>query len=294
MLANYLIGLREGLEAALVVSILVAYLVKSERRHLLPRIWAGVALAVAVSLGFGAALTFGPRGLTFEARELIGGGLSIVAVGFVTWMIFWMARAARSMSGVLRGQVDRAADSNRWSLVIVAVLAVGREGLETALFLWAATQAGTRAGVGAATSTWEPLLGAGLGIATAVALGYFIYRGAISINLTRFFTWTGAFLIVVAAGVLAYGIHDLQEARFLPGLNDLAFDVSDTVDPNSWYGALLKGIFNFSPATTKLEAAAWLLYAVPVMALFLIGVRRRATPAAPAATPETPVEPARS
>ena len=283
MLANYLIGLREGLEAALVVSILVAYLVKTDRRHLLPRVWAGVALAVGVSLAFGAALTFGPRGLTFEAQELIGGGLSIIAVGFVTWMIFWMARAARSMSGELRGRIDAAAEGSRWSLAVVAVLAVGREGLETALFLWAATQAGTREAVGAAVPTWEPLLGAGLGILTAVALGYLIYRGAISINLSRFFTWTGAFLIVVAAGVLAYGVHDLQEARFLPGLNDLAFDVSATVDMNTWYGALLKGIFNFSPATTTLEAAAWLLYAVPVMALFLVGARRRSVPATPAA-----------
>ena len=128
-----------------------------------------------------------------------------------------MARAARGLSGELRGRIDVAAEGSRWSLVVVAVLAVGREGLETALFLWAATQAGTRDVVGAATPTWQPLLGAALGILTAVALGYLIYRGALSINLSRFFTWTGAFLIVVAAGVLAYGVHDLQEARFLPG-----------------------------------------------------------------------------
>jgi len=155
--------------------------------------------------------------------------------------------------------------------------------IETALFLWAATRAGTREAAGTVVPTWEPLLGAGLGILTAVALGYLVYRGAVSINLSKFFTWTGAFLILVAAGVLAYGVHDLQEARFLPGLRDLAFDVSDTVDMNTWYGALLKGIFNFSPATTRLEAAAWLLYAVPVMALFLVGARRRSTttPAAP-------------
>ena len=288
MLANYLIGLREGLEAALVVSILVAYLVKTDRRHLLPRIWAGVALAVGVSLAFGAALTWGPRGLTFEAQEAIGGTLSIAAVGFVTWMIFWMARAARAMGGELRGQIDKAADGTRWSLALVAVLAVGREGLETALFLWAATQAGTRDAAGAAASTWEPLLGAALGLATAVVLGYLIYRGAISINLSRFFAWTGGFLILVAAGVLSYGVHDLQEAGILPGLNTIAFDVSGAIDPGSWYATLLKGVFNFSPVTTVLEAAAWLLYAVPTMVLFVLGVRRRGAKPAPQAKQQRP------
>ena len=282
MLGNFLIGLREGLEAALVVSILIAYLVKSDRRHLLPRIWLGIAVAVAVSLAFGAALTFGPKGLTFEAQELIGGGLSIIAVAFVTWMIFWMARAARSMSGVLRAQVDRAAEAKPWSLAIVAMLAVGREGLETALFIWAATQAVARDTGGTTT----PLLGALLGIIVAVVIGYLIYRGALTINLTRFFTWTGAFLIIIAAGVLAYGVHDLQEARFLPGLNNLAFDVSNLIPPTSVPGTLLKGVFNFSPATTKVEAAAWLLYFVPTMAIFLTKVRQRShvsTRPAPAA-----------
>jgi high-affinity iron transporter len=281
MLANYLIGLREGLEAALVVSILVAYLVKSDRRHLLPRVWLGVAVAVVVSLAFGAALTFGPKGLTFEAQELIGGLLSIVAVGFVTWMIFWMARAARSMSGQLRSQVDRAADAKPWSLVAVALLAVGREGLETALFLWAATQASTRASGG----TTVPLLGALLGLVTAVVLGYLFYKGAVRINLTRFFTWTGVFLIVVAAGVLAYGVHDLQEAGVLPGLQTLAFDVSAAIPPSSWYGTLLKGVFNFSPATTVLEATVWVLYVLPTLGLFLYRLHRREHPRPAASTP---------
>src|SRR5689334_6015089 len=250
MIANFLIGLREGLEAALIVSILIAYLVKSDRRQLLPKIWLGVGIAAAVSLVFGAVLTFGPKGLTFEAQEAIGGTLSIVAVVFVTWMIFWMARAARSISGELRSQIDKAADGSGWKLVVVAMLAVGREGLETALFLWAATQATTRG----TSSTVAPLIGAALGIATAVGLGYLMYRGALRINLTRFFTWTGAFLILVAGGVLSYGVHDLQEAGILPGLNNLAFDVSNAIPPTSWYGTLLKGIFNFSPVTTVLEA----------------------------------------
>ena len=278
MLANYLIGLREGLEAALVVSILVAYLVKINRRDLLPRIWAGVAIAVLVSLGFGFALFYGPRGLTFEAQEAIGGTLSIVAVCFVTWMIFWMARAARTLSGELRGQIDDAVEGPWWGLVLVAIFAVGREGLETALFLWSATEAVSRD----TNSTWQPLVGAALGIATAVVLAYLLYRGAVSINLSTFFTWTGGFLILVAGGVLSYGVHDLQEAGILPGLNNLAWDVSDTIDPTTWYATLLKGIFNFSPATTVLEATVWVLYVVPVMFFFVRGARRRTSPPAPA------------
>jgi high-affinity iron transporter len=282
MLGNYLIGLREGLEASLVVTILIAYLVKSGRTHLVPRIWAGVGFAVLVSLGFGALLTFGPRGLTFQAQEAIGGSLSIIAVCFVTWMIFWMRRAARGLAGELRGQIDKAAEASRWSLVIVAALAVGREGLETALFLWAATQTATGAHTVSTVPAWQPLTGAVLGVATAVVLGYLLYRGAVKINLSKFFTWTGAFLIVVAAGVLGYGFHDLQEAGILPGLNSLAFDVSSHIDEGSWYGALLKGVFNFSPQTTWLQAGVWTAYLVITMTLFLRGVRRTGPPRTPA------------
>ena len=277
MLANYLIGLREGLEASLVVVILVAYLVKSGRTGLLPRIWAGVAIAVGISLVFGALLTWGPSGLSFEAQEAIGGTLSIVAVGFVTWMVMWMARSARGLSGELKGQVDKAAAAGGASLVLVAMLAVGREGLETALFLWAATSA--------ASSTTGPLVGAALGLLTAVALGFATYRGALRLNLSKFFSWTGGFLVLVAAGVLAYGVHDLQEAGILPGLDRLAFDVSGAIPPSSWVGTLLKGTLNFSPATTWLQAVVWVAYVVPTMALFLRVVRRQDTPAPAAAAP---------
>jgi high-affinity iron transporter len=269
MLANYLIGLREGLEASLVVVILIAYLVKSDRRGLIPRIWVGVAAAIVISLAFGALLTYGPRRLTFEAQEAIGGTLSIVAVGFVTWMVFWMARHARGLSGELRGKIDVAAEAGGASLVLVALLAVGREGLETALFLWAATQAATTVD----GSTTTPLLGALLGLLTAAAMGWFFYKGVLKINLAKFFKYTGIILIVVAAGVLAYGVHDLQEAGILPGLNSLAFDVSRQIPPTSWLGTLLKGTLNFSPATTWLEAVVWVAYVVPTMTLFLRKVR---------------------
>jgi len=189
-----------------------------------------------------------------------------VATAFVTWMIFWMLRAARGLSRELRSEVDSHLSGAGWGLVLVAFLAVGREGIETALFIWAAVQA--------SGSTTFPLIGAALGILVAIVLGWLIYRGVLRINLTKFFTYTGVFLIIVAGGVLAYGVHDLQEAGFLPGLNNLAFNVSAVIPPDSWYGTLLKGIFNFSPATTWLEAIAWVAYVVPVLTIFITDVRR--------------------
>jgi high-affinity iron transporter len=273
--ANFLIGLREGLEAALVVSILVAYLVKSGHRDRLGAVWAGVAAAVLASIGFGALLSFTSSSLSFEAQEAFGGALSIVAVGFVTWMIFWMRRTARTLSSELRHRVDVAVSMGAGVLALTAFLAVGREGLETSLFLWSAVQA-------TGTGT-QPLAGAALGLLTAAVLGYLVYRGALRIDLGRFFRWTGGLLVVVAAGVLAYGVHDLQEAGVLPGLTSLAFDISGAVPPDSWYGTLLRGTVNLTPQTTWLQALAWVLYVVPVLALFLrpTGLRpaRAAAPA---------------
>jgi high-affinity iron transporter len=272
VIANYLIGLREGLEAALVVSILLAYLVKAGRRDRLAPVWTGVLGAVAVSLGFGAILTFTASQLSFEAQEAFGGALSIVAVGFVTWMVFWMRRTARSLSSELRGRMQAALAMGTGALVLTAFLAVGREGLETALFIWSAVQA--------TGQNSQPVVGAALGLLTAVVLGYLFYKGALRINLATFFRWTGLVLVVVAAGVLSYGVHDLQEAGILPGLNALAFDVSGAVPPDSWYGTLLRGTVNFTPATTWLQAAAWIAYVMPVVLLFLRPTRPAAQPAA--------------
>jgi len=257
MIANYLIGLREGLEAALVIGILVAYLVKTGRRDTVGQVWLGAGLAAGISLAFGAALTFGPRGLSDAAQEAISGMLSVAAVALVTWMIFWMARTARNLKGDLHHRLDDAVATGRWAVFGLALLAVGREGLETALFLWAA----------AGSTGTHALLGAGLGLATAVALGWGTYRGALTLNLRAFFAWTGLFLIVVAGGVLSYGVHDLQEGGVLP-MTSLAFDVSATIAPDSWYGAALKGVFGFSPATTWLALAAWFAYVVSTVALF--------------------------
>lgn len=266
---NGLIGLREGLEAALVVSILIAFLVKTERRSSLPFVWLGVGTAVLLSVGFGALITFTTSTMTFQQQEAFGGGMSILAVVFVTGMIFWMRKAARTIAAELRGKMAKALEIGPWAVAVVAFISVGREGLETAVFFYSSVQS---AGVG----TTEPLIGFLVGIGVAVALAWLLYAGAIRFDLGKFFTWTGALLVFVAAGVLAYGLHDLQEAAILPGLHTLAFDLSTTVPEASWYGALLKGIFNYSQQTTVLQAVAWVAYVAIVLPLFLIRPRTRA------------------
>lgn len=273
MLANYLIGLREGLEASLVISILATFLVKSGHRDRLRYLWAGVAAAVLASVAGWALLHFitALTARSFTAQETIGGVMSILAVGFVTWMIFWMRRAARSLKKELTDRLDAALKVGPGAVVLLAFLAVFREGIESAFIVYASA---------ATATTATPLIGVLLGMATAVLLGLAIYRGAVRINLGTFFTWTGALLILVAAGILAYGFHDLQEAGILPGLQTLAFDVSHVIPPDSWYGVLLKGIFNFNPAPTVIELTAWLLYLVPVLVLYLRPVRRNAPPPA--------------
>ncbi len=223
--------------------------------------WIGIAVAIVLALAFGCALTYGSQELTFEAQEGLGGSLSVIAVVLVTWMVFWMRRTARHLKAELHGKLDAALRMGTGALVVTAFLAVGREGLETALFVWASVRASS-------DGTHGPLIGVVLGLLTAVLLGWLFYRGAVRINLAKFFTWTGGMLVVVAAGVLAYGFHDLQEAGLVGGLTDLAFDISGTIPPDSWYGTLLKGVFNFQPDPTVLQTCMWAVYLVPALAFF--------------------------
>lgn len=278
MLANYLIGLREGLEMALIVTILVAYVVKVGRKDVLSKLWIGVGVALIVPLGIGALLTWGPYGLSFEAQEIVGGTLSLIAVGFVTWMIFWMGKTARSMKSTLQNRLDSVLVGAGWGVVILAMLSVGREGIETALFVWA-----TVASIGGG---WEPVIGAVLGLITAAVLGFLLYRGMVRINLGSFFTWTGAFLILVAGGVLAYGIGDLQEAGVIPGAGIHAYDISGLIPSSSWYGTALAGILNFNPSPTWPQVIAWAGYIV-VVSFFYVR-QHRASHARPASTTATP------
>ncbi len=293
MAATFLIGLREGLEAALVVGILVAYLRRTGRADVLPRLWLGVGIAVVGSLTLGAVLTFGAFGLSFQAQEAIGGALSIVTVALVTWMVFWMLGAARGLSHELEAGVDRAVQRSAWGLMSVGVLSVGREGIETTLFLWSTVRS---FGVGPGA-----VVGAVAGLLCAVGLGWLIYRGMVRINLAVFFRWTGAALVLVAAGVLAYGFHDLQEAGLVPGPFTAAapidpatgavaagaaafpfgwaFQLSDVIAPDGVLGVLLKGTVGFSPDMTWVEVVVWAVYIAVVGALFVRRAFARPNPA---------------
>ncbi|MFJ4243900.1 iron uptake transporter permease EfeU [Streptomyces iakyrus] len=262
---SFLIGLREGLEAGLIVSVLVATLVRAGAKSRLPQVWTGVLAAIALSMSFGAVLTFTAASLSTTAQEAFGGTLSIVAVAFVTAMVFWMRRSARGFAGEIKEKVTEALAMGSGVLVLTSFLAVGREGLETALFLWTTARA--------ANESAGPLTGAGIGLVLAAVLCWGLYRRVLRINLTRFFTVTGVVLIVIAAGVLGYGLRDLQEGTVLPGGTAYAFDLSGSVDAGSWYSTLLQGVLNLTPAMTWLQVAGYVGYLAVVMTLFVRGVR---------------------
>ncbi|ADG79932.1 Iron permease FTR1 OS=Tsukamurella paurometabola (strain ATCC 8368 / DSM / CCUG 35730 / CIP 100753 / JCM 10117 / KCTC 9821 / NBRC 16120 / NCIMB 702349 /NCTC 13040) OX=521096 GN=Tpau_3348 PE=3 SV=1 [Tsukamurella paurometabola] len=263
---NFLIGLREGLEAGLIVSILLAAVKKSGGSRV--PVWLGALGAASLSVSFGAVLTFTTSEMSATAREVVAGTLSVVAVILVTIMIFWMRRTAATLSKGLRGDVEAAMALGAGALVLTAFFAVAREGLETTLFLWTAARASGDA-VG-------PAVGATLGLLVAFGLCVLLYRQAVRLDLGKFFGYTAVLLIVVAAGVLSYGLGDLQNAGVLPGRTWIAFDLTGTVNPDAWWVALLSGITNLAPKMTVLQVFAWLAYLVVVLWAFL-----RTTPAPP-------------
>lgn len=254
-----LIGLREGLEAGIVVMILVAFLVKADRRDALKWVWLGVAGAVAMTIGVFLTIQYGAYTIKDLAAEAVAGVASLVAVAIVTSMVLWMRSAAAGLSGELRAGMSRALDAGSGAVLALAFLAVGREGFETALFM---------VGYAEAETAW-PLLGLLIGVAIAAAMAWGMYVGAVRINLAKFFTYTGAFLIVVAAGILAYGLGALQTVGWLPGGTARAFDISSWFNWSSWYGEAVRGIFNVTPTPTVLQLVCWLAYLVIVLALFL-------------------------
>jgi high-affinity iron transporter len=261
--ASYLIGLRDGLEAALVVTILLTVLARSQRRDGLPPLWTGVAAAVIAAATLGAVLTYVATSLLDGVRlELFEAVTSLVAVAMVTWMIFWMRRSARTIKAELTGKLTDALGMGRAAIAGLAFVAVIREGVEMVLLVFSAAQA--------ASQTVAPLLGMLAGVVSAVLLGWLMYKAVARVNLGRLFTWTAVLLILVAAGIAKYAVHGFQVAGALPGANAVAYDLSGTVEPTSWYGTLLTATVNLTPSATVLEIVAWLAYAAGVLILFFL------------------------
>jgi high-affinity iron transporter len=280
--AAFLIALREGIEATLIISILLAYLKQvgaRDRQHL---IWSGTAAAIAVSVVAGTVVFAIGAEFEGEAEEVFEGTVTLTAVAVLTWMIFWMRRQGARVRSELQERVDAALLTGGLALAALAFVAVLREGVETALFIFAAAK-GTAVETG---GVGEQVIGAALGIVTAVLLGVLLYRGGLRLNLRSFFQITGLLLIVVAAGLLAYALHELQEAGWLPILGSTAFDISSTLPDDSGVGGILRAIFGYQANPTWLEVAGWIGYLAVVGGLFL-----RSRPAIPPASRPAVVAP---
>ena len=282
-LSGLLTGLREGVEAALIVSIILAYLAKTGNQRHFSTIWLGAGAAIAVSVVIGLILFVTIGGFEEPAEQIFEGFAMILAASVVTWMLFWMRRTAANIKGELHASVDRAlVEGGVIGLAVLAFTAVIREGIETALFLMGqATAAGSEA-----IST---LLGALVGLAIAVFIGFAIYRGARVLNLRTFFQWTGIALIFIAAGLLSHGIHEFVEAGWITIGTGTAFDISAVLphEPDEGslgvVGSILRALFGYTSSPEWITLIAWLTYVVVVLFLYTRPVR----PAdAKATTPE--------
>jgi high-affinity iron transporter len=268
-----LTGLREGVEAALIVSIILAYLAKTGGQRHARQIWYGTAAAVVVSALVGAVLFVTIGGLEEPAEQSFEGFAMVLAAGVVTWMLFWMRRTAANIKGELHASVDRAlVEGGVIGLSLLAFTAVIREGIETALFLLGqATAAGS-----AATST---LIGALVGLAIAALIGWGLYRGARAINLRTFFQWTGIALIFIAAGLLSHGVHEFIEAGWITWGTDTAFDISGVLPhepdagPLGVIGSVLRAMVGYTSTPEWITFGVWLGYIVIVLFLYTRPIR---------------------
>jgi high-affinity iron transporter len=254
--AALLVTLREGLEAALIVGIILAYLARTGHRAKFGLVWAGTGMAVASSLLVGAAIFLTAGELQGRAEQLFEGTAMFTASGVLTYMIFWMRRQAINIRAHLQAQVSTAlARGSAAALVLLAFVAVGREGIETALFLFAAARAATAP---------QTLAGGALGLGTAVLLGYLLYRGTYRLNLRAFFNVTSVLLLLFAAGLLAHGIHEYQEAGVLPTVVEQVWDTSRILPERSVAGSLLGAVFGYNANPSLLEVVAYGLYLLGV------------------------------
>lgn len=263
MLIPFLIMLREGIEAALIVGIVAGFLKKSGHGNLMPAVWVGILLAVALSLFVGAGLQLFAAEFPQKEQELFEGVVGIIAVIMITSMVFWMRKAARSIKGDLHASVDQALARSKgqaWALIGMVFLAVAREGLESVFFLLAIFQQSTG---------WQAPIGALAGIALAVVVGYGLYTGSVRLDLRRFFKLTGVFLLLVAAGLLAGVLRKFHEAGIWNHLQQVVFDLSDTLPLDSPPGALLSGLLGYQEAPVVGELIVYVVFLFITLFIFL-------------------------
>lgn len=262
--ATFIIALREGLEATLIVSILLAYLRKTGHGERASWIWWGTLSAILASAAVGTVIFVVGAEFDGTGEQLFEGLVTLAAVAVLTWMIFWMRRQGARIRGELHGKASAALASGGAALASLAFFSVLREGVETALFFYAAAK-GTAAPSGGVVAQ---LLGGTLGLGVAAMLGVLLYRGGIRLDLRSFFRVTGTVLVVVAAGLFGFAIHELQEAGVLPFLTSVAFDISARLPDDAGLGAILRSLIGYNATPSWLEVAGWAGYLVTVATLF--------------------------
>lgn len=276
MLVAFLIMLREGIEASLIVGIISSYLVQTGRRDYLRAVWAGIGLAAAICVAVGIGLHAASTEFPQRQQEMFESAVAFVAVAILTSMVFWMKSAARSIKAELHDRIDASIGTGRGpalALVGMAFFAVGREGLESVFFLLAIFDQSTGLAVPA---------GAIVGLACAVAVGFAVHFGGVRLDLRRFFRVTGVFIIVVAAGLLAGGLRSLHEAGLWNGLQQVVADWSEVLPKDGPLGTVLAGLFGYTDTPTLGEALIYVAYLVPALVLFFLPTRDRAPMPRPA------------
>lgn len=270
MIPSFVVTLREGVEASLIIGIIAAFLVREGRTDALRQMWIGVGIAIALCTAVGVGLRILGNELPEKQQEALATVIALVAVAAVTYMIVWMRRHARGIKATLEGETASAlATGSTLALVAMAFLAVLREGFETSVFLLAAFQD--------ASDTVAAGAGAVLGLAVAIAIGLGLYRGGVRINLSRFFRLTGLVLVFVAAGLLASAAHTAEEAGWLSALQGQAMDLTWLVKEDTVVGSLLTGMLGLRPEPVVAEVLAYVLYAVP-MTLYVLWPQRLRRP----------------
>ena len=267
MLVAFLIMLREGIEASLIVGIIASYLAQTGRRQYLGAVWAGVVIAAVICAAIGAALTAASAEFPQRQQEMFESAVALVAVIILTSMVFWMKSAAKSIKAALHDKVDASMQTSRsaaLALVAMAFFAVGREGLESVFFLLAIFQQSTG---------YSVPLGAALGLVCAIGVGLLIYWGGVKLDLRRFFRFTGVFIIFVAAGLLAGGLRSLHEAGLWNGLQQVVADWSDVLPADGALGTVLAGMFGYNDNPTLGEVIAYFAYLIPALVLFFMPAR---------------------